>query len=296
MPDDTFRHDHVGIGAERIHVVEAGDSAARPVVFLHGFPESWYEWRPMMALAAGQQFRAIALDLPGVGDSFSSSGTPRTKVRIAETVHDVLRELDLSDVTLVGHDIGGMVVYAYLRAYTDIARAVIMDIVIPGVPPWEDFIRQPFLWHFALHATPNLPERLVQGRQPEYFDYFFDVLAADPEKITPEARAAYAAAYQTDDQLATAFGWFRAFPQDADHNRSAEAGPTVATPLLYMRGEKERSGSIDTYVEGLRKAGVTSVEQALVLDAGHFTQEEAPEQTWELTRRFIDGRSMEIGQ
>ena len=287
MTDDTFRHDHIDVGAERIHMIEAGDPTGPPVVFLHGFPESWYEWRPVMALAATQGFRAVALDLPGVGDSFSPDGTPRTKARIADTVHAVVGDLGLHDVTLIGHDIGGMVVYAYLRAYTDITRAVIMDIVIPGVPPWEDFIRQPFLWHFALHAAPKLPERLIQGRQADYFDYFFDVLAADPTKTDDHARPVYAAAYDTDDQLAAALGWFRAFPQDAQHNRDAASGTTVETPLLYLRGEKERSGHIDTYVEGLRSAGLTHVEPALVPGAGHFTQEEAPKATWDLIRRFI---------
>jgi pimeloyl-ACP methyl ester carboxylesterase len=95
-------------------------------------------------------------------------------------------------VTLVGHDIGGMVAYAHLRAYQDLARAVIMDIVVPGVAPWEEFLRQPFLWHFALHAVAGLPERLVQDRQEEYFDYFYTVLPADLAKISGDARRAYA--------------------------------------------------------------------------------------------------------
>lgn len=290
--DGMFRHHRVEVGGEGIHVVEAGDPAAAPVVFLHGYPESWYEWRSLMDLAAGQGFRAVALDLPGVGESTTAGGptggTQGSKARIAETVHSVLRELDLNDVTLVGHDIGGMVTYAYLRAHTDIARAVIMDIVLPGVPPWEDFVRQPFLWHFALQSLPDLPERLVQGHQAEYFAYFYDVLSADPAAITSQARAAYVAAYRTDDALTAAFSWFRAFSEDAEHNLRTAEGPVASTPLLYLRGEKERSGSIDTYVRGLRGAGVSTVEQALVPGAGHFPQEEAPEQTWELIRRFIE--------
>lgn len=288
MASHTFRHDHLDIGAERIHVVETGDPGNPPVVFLHGFPESWYEWRPLMTLAASHGHRAIALDLPGVGESLSPSTTSRTKARVAETVHAVLSRLSLHDTTLIGHDIGGMVVYAYLRAYTDITRAVIMDIVLPGVPPWDTFIRQPFLWHFALHATPELPERLLRGRVGEYFEYFYTALAANPESITTEARAAYAAAYQSDEQIATALGWFRAFPEDTEHNMSADSDYTITTPLLYLRGEKERSGSIDTYVEGLRTAGLAKVEQGLVPGAGHFPQEEAPEQTWDLIRRFIE--------
>lgn len=49
--------------------------------------------------------------------------------------------------------------YAYLREFADLPRAVIMDVPVPGVDPWDDFVRQPFLWHFALHAVPGLPEQ-----------------------------------------------------------------------------------------------------------------------------------------
>ena len=73
--------------------------------------------------------------------------------------------------------------------------------------------------------------------------------------------------------------------QDVGDNREAAAGPPASTPLLYLRGQHE-SGNIDTYVRGLRAAGVPHVEQAVIPDAGHFTQEEAPEQTWHAIARF----------
>ena len=47
----------------------------------------------------------------------------------------------------------------------------------------------------------DLPERLVQGRQGEYFGYFYDLLAADPAKITTAARQATVAAYRADRAL-----------------------------------------------------------------------------------------------
>jgi len=69
-----------------------------------------------------------------------------------------------------------------------------------------------------------------------------------------------------------------------------EAGDPTGL-LLYLRGEEERSGHIDSYVEGLHSAGLTHVEPALVPGTGHFTPEEAPEATWDLIRRFIPPRS-----
>ena len=59
----------------------------------------------------------------------------------------------------------------------------------------------------------------------------------------------------------------------------------MTTPLLYLRGEKE-SGQIADYVDGLRAAGLTSLSHGLVPGAGHFTQEEAPDATWQLIAAF----------
>jgi pimeloyl-ACP methyl ester carboxylesterase len=183
----NLRHDHVRLGGLGLHVVEAGPPDAPPVIFLHGWPQSWMEWRQVMTLAA-DEFRVIAIDLPGVGESPIATADG-SKQALAAVVHGLIQQRELADATLVGHDIGGMIAYAYLRRYEDVARVAIIDVVIPGIDPWEEVTRNPYLWHFAFHAVPALPELLVQGHQGAYFDYFFNALAADPSRITPAARA-----------------------------------------------------------------------------------------------------------
>jgi pimeloyl-ACP methyl ester carboxylesterase len=233
---------------------------------------------------AAKQVRAIAIDLPGIGES-TGVATDGSKRQLADTVHQLIATMGLAELTLVGQDVGGMIVYSYLRAYHDIARAVIMDVVVPGLDPWDAVLRNPYIWHFAFHAIPALPERLVRGRQADYFDYFYNVLARDPATITPDARAAYVKAYATDRALTAGFNWYRTFQQDAAENRRASNQPPVTTPLLYIRGEHE-TGDIAAYVQGFRAAGVAHIEHGVVPGAGHFTQEEAPEKTWRLIANF----------
>jgi pimeloyl-ACP methyl ester carboxylesterase len=277
------RHHHVTVGEHRVHVAETGDPDGPAFLFLHGWPQSWRAWDSVLALA-GEQGRALAIDLPGVGESTGpSDGTTGDLARI---VHEVAVALGLRRLTLVGHDIGAMVAYSYLRRYHDVERVVIMDIVLPGVDPWAEFLRQPFLWHFAFHTVPDLPEHLVQGRQGEYFRYFYEVLAARPEAISDAARRDYAAAYASDGALAASFAWYRAFARDAEENRQLAAGPPVSTPVLYLRGEKERGGDITGYAEGLRRAGVTNLEYATVPGSGHFPHEEAPGLLWDRIATF----------
>jgi pimeloyl-ACP methyl ester carboxylesterase len=282
--DETpFRHRQVTVANSSLHVVELGDPEAAPFLFLHGWPESWQSWRQLMTVAA-PQVRAIAIDLPGIGKS-TGDPTDGSKRQLAAVVHGLVEAMGLRDLSLVGQDVGGMVSYAYLRMFPGLRRSVIMDVVVPGVDPWERVLRNPYIWHFAFHSIPGLPERLVQGRQDEYFDYFYRAISADPSKITAEARAAYVQAYATDSALTAGFNWYRTFPQDAEANKQASSQAPVTTPLLYLRGEKE-GGQISGYLDGLRAAGLSHVEPALVPGAGHFTQEEAPEDTWRLIADF----------
>jgi pimeloyl-ACP methyl ester carboxylesterase len=285
MVDDepTFRHSQVTVAGSSLHVVESGVLDAAPFLFLHGWPESWQSWRQIMAMAR-PQVRAIAIDLPGIGAS-TGDPTDGSKRQLAAVVRGLVETMGLRDLTLVGQDVGGMVTYAYLRTFPDLSRAVIMDVVIPGIDPWEQVLRNPYLWHFAFHSIPDLPERLVQGHQSEYFEYFYGAISADPSKITPEARAVYAQAYATGSALTAGFNWYRTFPHDAAANNEASSQASVTTPLLYLRGDKE-GGQISDYLDGLRSVGLTQVGHALVPNAGHFTQEEAPEDTWALIAEF----------
>jgi pimeloyl-ACP methyl ester carboxylesterase len=285
MVDDesAFRHQQVMVAGSSLHVVETGDPEGAPFLFLHGWPESWHSWRQVMKLASSK-IRAIAIDLPGIGES-TGDPTDGSKRQLASAVHGLAEAMGLRDLTLVGQDVGGMVTYAYLRTFNDLKCSVIMDVVIPGVDPWERVLSNPYLWHFAFHSVPGLPERLVHGRQAEYFDYFFNAISADPSKITAEARAVYVQAYATDSALTAGFNWYRTFPQDAAANKETSSPALATTPLLYLRGEKE-SGQLSDYLDGLRSAGLDHVDQALVPNAGHFTQEEAPEDTWRIIAEF----------
>ena len=273
----------VPVHAGQLHLVQTGPPDGAPIVFLHGWPQTSRAWAQVMHLAAKAGYRALALDLPGVGGSRGASTDGSTDA-LAAVVRDVVESLALSNLTLVGHDLGGMVAYSYLRTYDGVARAVIMNTVVPGVSPWDQVLANPYVWHFAFHSIADLPELLVQGRQRLYFDYFFDVLSPERSGVSDESRAIYAEAYGTGRALTAGFDWYRKLGHDAAVN-AAITGPN-RTPLLYLRGEHER-GDIDTYVAGFRDAGLTDVRSAVVEGAGHFSAEDAPVAVWDRLAGFI---------
>lgn len=277
-----LRHDQITVEGLTIHVVQGGKDKQPSILFLHGWPESWALYEAVMD-GLSDQAHVIAIDLPGVG---LSEGAPEAndKRTLARYVKGVIKTLGLKDVTLVGHDCGGMVVYAYLHAYKDLEQAVIMNTVIPGVDPWNEVIHNPYIWHFSFHAIPELPEQLVTGHEDLYFDYFFNTLSG-PNDVSEELRERFTYAYCHPQALHMGFEWYRAFAQDAKDN-VADKDKRIDTPVLYLRGDHENF-EMKRYLNGLRDNGLHQLEGQIIPDSGHFSPSENPEAVVEVLRKFI---------
>lgn len=283
MAKSELTHQNIPVGDSSLHIVETGHDHPTSVVFLHGWPEDWTEWQQIMEQAS-KSHHVIALDLPGVGESHRAAPGGE-KAAIAETIHQAIQALGFNTYTIVGHDVGAMVTYAYFRKFTaEIKAAVLISSVVPGVEPWSKVLTNPSIWHFAFHNTPKLPEALVMGKQRVYFDHFFDLLTKDHLAIDDVARDHYASAYGSLEALQAGFDWYRAFGKDAEANSKDTA--KIDTPLLYLRGEFE-SGNMDEYVNGFHNVGVSSVMNARIPGSGHFTPEENPEAVWAEIAGFI---------
>jgi pimeloyl-ACP methyl ester carboxylesterase len=284
-PRSPLHHRQVNIDGLTIHVVEAGTAVKPTVLFLHGWPQSWAAFERIM-IPLSKSARVVAVDLPGIGES-KTAPSSNTKRRLAKYIRALVRELELDAVTLVGHDIGGQIAYAFLRMYpAALDRVVLMNIAIPGVEPWSEVVRNRYIWHFGFHAVPDLPEALVMGKEATYFRYFYDRLSAKPGGIDAKAQRAYVKAYSRPEALHTGFEWYRAFPQDEKDNLRTK-DDVVHTPVLYLRGEKDSGLPIEQYVLGLRGAGLRNVSGQVIPNSGHFVADEQPKQLLSALRGFM---------
>jgi len=263
-----------------IHVAEFREArkvdADRPgILFLHGWPENWTCFQSLMPRLSSR-FNVAAIDLPGVGESCSvaPSGDKRT---LARYVRAVLRELGWQNASLVGHDVGGQIVFAYLKAYPDeLSAAMILNVAVPGVDPWSEVERNPHIWHFGFHAVPELAERLVAGREAEYFSFFYDALCAQSGSVPEFARQRYAEAYRRPESLRAGLEWYRAFSQDQRDN-ARHKQQQVQTPVLYLRGSAENGIDLERYLAGFRDHGLCQLSGDHIAGSGHFTPDEQPE-------------------
>src|SRR6202040_1874707 len=163
-----------------LHYLTAGHGPA--VVLLHGYAETSRMWRPIIPLLA-KQFRVIAPDLPGIGDSgIPSDGLDMKSAAIR--IHSLVRSLGVEKARVVGHDIGLMVAYAYAAQFpAETEKLVLMDAFLPGVAGWEAIYNNPAIWHFRFNGPT--PEKLVEGRERIYFEHFWNDFAADKTRSIP---------------------------------------------------------------------------------------------------------------
>jgi len=87
----------------------------RPIVFLHGWVGSWRYWVNSMQVAS-TSFRAYALDLFGFGDT-TRDPLRYSLERQADLVKRFLEEMGIGKVALVGHDLGALVGFSYLKQF-----------------------------------------------------------------------------------------------------------------------------------------------------------------------------------
>jgi pimeloyl-ACP methyl ester carboxylesterase len=260
----------------RLHYVVEGDGP-RTVGLLHGFPQTWWQWRRVIPelLAAG--FRVIAPDYRGAGHSWRPAGG-YDKATVARDVQRLLRDhLGVEGpIALVGHDIGLMVAYAYAQAYRDeLSHLVVVDAPLPGTDVFDRLRSDPRVWHFAFHGARDVAEMLVAGKERQYLQTFFGARCFDPSAIDDADLDVYVSAYSAPGAMRAGFELYRAFDQDAEDNRAALAGNGKLTvPVLAVGGEISTSGPL---VEEMMREVAEDVTGVRVPRTAHWVPEENPD-------------------
>jgi pimeloyl-ACP methyl ester carboxylesterase len=266
------QHHHADLGDVRLHYVTAGTGF--PIVLLHGWPQSWYEWRHVMP-ALAERFRVIAPDLRGLGDSSRPiDGYDKKTVGndVWHLVHDVLK---IDAFHLVGHDWGGPTAYAVAAAHPDaVRRLAILDVAIPGdgSPNISQGGRR---WHHAFHQTPDLPEALIAGREDIYFTWFYRNYGARPDAIPDADIAEYLRVYRQPGALRAGFAYYRAIPRDIADNAATAARFKLPMPVLALGGDRSWGRGLEV-LESLRRLA-TNVQGGVIENCGHWMPEEQPQ-------------------
>jgi pimeloyl-ACP methyl ester carboxylesterase len=265
---DGFAEGFADVNGVRLRYLIGGKGTA--VVLLHGYAETSHMWDPIMPLLA-ERHTVIVPDLRGAGGS-SKPESGYDKKNMAMDIHELITSLGLGRISIVGHDIGLMVAYAYAAQFPQATdRAVLMDAFLPGIGNWKDVWLLRDLWHF--HFYGDVPLALVKGRERIYLEHFWNDFAADKSKSVSEAdRRIYARAYAQPGAMRAGFEYFRNFERDAED--FAKMGATrLSMPFLVLSGEKA-GGS---FLIEQTKLVASDVKGQVVHGSGHWLMEEAPQ-------------------
>ena len=278
-PPAGFTSERRLVGDVQLHYVIGGSGP--PVVLLHGFPDTWYSWREVMPRLA-ERHTVVALDLRGLGDS--EPGTqPNDTVRDAGDVHGLVTELGLGPVLVAGQDWGGSAAFAYAAAHPgEVRRLAVLEAMPAG--PWTDPGSAGGPWFVGFHQLPDLPERMVTGRERDYLDWFYRAYSATPGVPTPAAVDEYVRCYTRPGAMASAFGRYRGTGRQIDYNTRQLAQP-LGLPVLAVGGERIFGAAV---AENLRH-GAADVHQEVLAGCGHYVSEERPEELAGLLLSFFAG-------
>lgn len=272
--------------AKMIHSPEGADIYVRwggsgnVVVLLHGYAENSDSWAPLAADLM-KDHTVVVPDLRGIGRSSKPEGGYDKKTE-AKDIRSVVTSLGFDRTSVVAHDIGNMVAYAYAAMYPDkVDRLVVMDAPIPGIEPWNAILLNPGVWHFNFHGPDA--ERLVAGRERIYLDRIWNDFTSDPSKPDEDTRNFFAATYAQPGGMRAGFAQFTAFSTDAADNKVFEQ-VKLTMPVLAVGGEKS-FGPLQAVI--MRHVAI-NVQEAIVPRSGHWLMEESPDYTVKIVRKFLD--------
>jgi len=300
LTDYPFEANYIDSLGYRIHYLDEGPRDGQVVLLMHGQPSWSYLFRHMIPLLTNAGFRVIAPDNVG----FGKSDKPLNPVDHSYQMHiDVMsnfvEQLGLENATLFAQDWGGLIGLRVVAAKPDrFARIMISNTALPamsGVKGWLGFPlfrlavwREGDVQQLDTSTTEfSFTEWVAYARHTESFDFHNLFQVATTRELSQAALDGYAAPFPSNKYLAAV----RQFPSlVASQLRQNQ----VVMDEFYSTWNKPfltAYGSDDRIMQGRDKVWQTTVPGAqgqphtLVKDAGHFIQDDTPE---EITALLID--------
>src|SRR3984957_19409319 len=209
-----FSTELVKTSGTTIHALRKGDG--RPLLLLHGYPETHLTWRKVAPQLA-EQFSVVVPDLRGYG----KSGKPHDGERhenysfraMAQDQVDVMRHYGHDRFLVAAHDRGARVAHRLCLDHPDsVEKACLMDIA-PTLTMYrgtnQEFATKYMWWFFLIQPSP-LPEHMI-GLDPEFFlKEIFGGLNKTPGAIAPGVMDVYSRAFSNPDAIHASSEDFRA--------------------------------------------------------------------------------------
>jgi epoxide hydrolase 4 len=292
-----FKHEYADVNGVRLHYVTAGKG--KLIMFVHGFPEFWYEWKNQLT-EFGQNYQAVAPDMRGYNLSSKPSGVDQYQVKyMVEDLRALAEKLGHKKFTLVAHDWGGAIAWAFAIAHPDyLDKLVIINAPHPGV--FQRELREnPAQQKASAYMLMFRSEQAEQTLSANNYALLVQIVLGEGLKngVFNEAdKEAYLGAWSQPGALTGGLNYYRAArvgpPAEGDANAANFAAglPSleVKVPTLVIWGEKD-TALLTGNLEGLDKY-VPNLTIKRIPDGTHWVIHEKPELVGGYIREFIKGK------
>ena len=275
-----------------VHVLRKG--SGRPLLLLHGYPETHLTWHKVAPKLA-EQFSVIVPDLRGYGDSGKPESGERHKNysfrAMAQDQMDVMRHYGHQRFLVAALDRGARVAHRLCLDHPESVEKVSLMDIAPTLTMYQgtnqEFATKYMWWFFLIQAYP-LPEHMI-GLDPKfYLEHIFGALNKTPGAIGPEEMNEYKRAFSNTATIHATCEDFRAAADiDLEMDRADDtAGRKIQCPVHALWGAKGTVGVLWNVLATWREKSAAPVT-GRALDCGHFLQEERPQDVLtELTQFF----------
>lgn len=270
----------------KLHYVDGGNPAAPPLLLVHGGRDHCRNWDWVAERLAGE-YHIIAPDLRGHGDSQWAVGGGYAMVDYTLDIAQLLDQLELFPITIIGHSLGGAISLQYTGVYPDRVKKVV---AIEGLGPPPHLIRE-------IPAHERMDRWIVEmqalaRRHPRRYEHLDEAVArmrdANPH-LTPEMahHLTVHGCYRDEDGT---FLWkfdnyVRATtPYMFNMGDARELWGRITCPVLLLRGTE--SWAQDPVIDG-RAAAFQDYEFHNIEGAGHWVHHDQLDRFLELTRAFL---------
>ena len=293
-----FQHKYAAVNGVRLHYAQAGKGPL--MLFLHGFPEFWYEWKNQLT-EFSRDHRAVAPDMRGYNLSSKPSEVEQYQVRLlVEDVRSLAEHLGAAKgkkFTLVAHDWGGAIAWAYAIAHPEtLDRLVIINAPHPGIfqrELRENPAQQKASGYMLMFRSPQAEQTLSANN----YGMLVNIVLGEGLKqgrFTEEDKKMYIDAWSQPGALTGGLNYYRAArvgpPSPDGEAASGNFAPdpsalTVKVPTLVIWGEKD-TALLTGNLDGLDKF-VPQLTVKRIADGTHWVIHEQPALINRYIREFI---------
>ena len=286
-----FSSETIATTGTTIHVLRKG--TGRPLLLLHGYPETHLTWHKVAPQLA-EQFSVVVPDLRGYGASGKPEGGERHENysfrAMATDQVDVMRHYGHERFSVLAHDRGARVAHRLCLDHPESVEKVCLMDIAPTLTMYQetnqDFATRYMWWFFLIQASP-LPEYMI-GLDPKfYLERIFSGLDKTPGAITQVEMTEYIRAFSPASIHATCEDFRAAAGIDLEMDKADDAaGKKIQCPLHVLWGTKGTVGVLwDILATWRAKCAAPVTGRAL--DCGHFLQEERPQEVLAEWRQFV---------